>query len=244
MEQENLYQENVAQVESQQEQPEVQQEQPEAQPEQIQQAAQQQDVDDRERNFARLREERARAEYERDEAIRYIQQMQQQQQPQPEPDDNVSPDDLVEAKYVDRKIQKLEKQLRQYEQQTQYQVTEARIKSHLNDFDQVVTKANIDALRSQYPEIAQALHATPDIYNKAVSTYNIIKKFGINQTPQSMHDKTVVAKNAIKPRSTNSISPQMGDSPLNKANDFANGFLSEERKAQLWAETQAARAQS
>jgi hypothetical protein len=34
-----------------------------------------------------------------------------------------------------------------------------------------------------------------------------------------------------------SISPQQGDSPLTKANAFANGELTPELKAQLWKET-------
>jgi len=200
-----------------------------------------QEQNDREMNFARLREERARAEYERDEAINYIKQMQQQQQA-PESDDiNWDSEDLVEAKHVGKKIKQLENKLRSYEQQTAYHATEARIKSTYSDFDKVVTKENIDALRTQHPEIAQALHATPDIYNKAVSTYNIIKKFGLNQSPQNLLDKATVARNNFKPKATNSISPQQGDSPLAKANDFANGFLTEDRKAQLWQEIQAAR---
>lgn len=204
--------------------------------------------DDRERNLARLRHAREQAEYERDQALQYIEQMraQQQQARQPEPEDNINweSDEFVEAKAVNRKLQQMEQRLKQYENQTQYQVTEARIKAQYQDFDRVVNRESIEALRAAYPEIAESLHQTPDIYNKAVSTYNIIKKFGLANTEKNLVDKAQVARNVAKPRASNSVAPQAGDSPLNKANDFANGFLTEDRKAQLWAEIKAARAAS
>lgn len=240
MENENNLQPDTGIQEQQIEQVQEQVEHTPEQPDQLGEA--QRIQSDRDRNFAALREARERAERERDEAIRYIQQMQQQQQPAQEQDSiNWESDDLVEAKHVNKQIKKLENQLRQYEQQTAYQVTEARIKSQFNDFDQVVTKENIDALRIAYPEIAQSLHATPDIYNKAVSTYNIIKKFGINNSNSPTYEKVAAQRNAGKPRPTNTISPQQGDTPLNKANEFANGFLTDDRKAQLYKEMMEAR---
>lgn len=207
-----------------------------------------QENDDRERNLARLRHAREQAEYERDQALRYIEQMQsQQKQPQQaEPEDNFNweSDEFVEAKTVNQKLKQMENKLRNYEAQTAYQVTEARLKAQYQDFDRVVNRESIEALRASYPEIAESLHQTPDIYNKAVSTYNIIKKFGLANSDKNLVDKAQVARNAAKPKTSNSIAPQAGDSPLNKANDFANGFLSEDRKAQLWAEIQAARSAS
>ena len=211
--------------------------------EQTQEAAPQAQVDDRERNLARLREARERAEYERDEAIRYIHQMEAQKNQPVEEEDTVNweSDEFVEAKSVNKKLKHLENKLRQYENQTAYQVTEARLKSQFSDFDKVVNNESVAALRAAYPEIAESLHQTPDLFNKAAATYNIIKKFGLSQTDKNLMDKAQVARNAAKPKSSNSISPQAGDSPLNKANDFANGYLTEDRKAQLWQEIQAAR---
>lgn len=192
------------------------------------------------RNFARLREAKERAEYERDEAIRYIQRMQTQHTEQhPASDEkDPAPDDLTERWYVDKKIKSLENQIRQYEQHTQSNVAEARIRSQYNDFDQVVTPETIELLRNTYPEVAQTLHATPDLYSKAVSTYNIIKKFGISRSsnPQAEYEKQLAQRNASKPRSANSVSPQQGETPLNKANEWANGILTPERKAQLYKE--------
>jgi hypothetical protein len=197
---------------------------------------QQQVQDNRERNFAALREARERAERERDEAIYYARQLQmqaQQNNQQPIEDHNLAPDDLVEWRHVENKIKNIESKLRQYENYTQTNVADARIKAQFNDFDQVVTHETVERLRTMYPEIAQSLHATPDIYNKAVSTYNIIKKFGLANGNYE-HDKYVAQRNSAKPKPTNTVAPQQGDSPLNKANDFSNGFLTQERKNQLY----------
>lgn len=192
------------------------------------------------KHFARLREAKERAEYERDEAIRYIQRMQTQNTDQhPSTDEkDLAPDDLTEKWYVDKRIKNLENQIKQYEQYTQSNVAEARIRSQYNDFDQVVTPETIEILRNTYPEVAQTLHATPDLYSKAVSTYNIIKKFGISRShnPQAEYEKQLAQRNASKPRSTNSVSPQQGETPLNKANEWANGILTQERKSQLYKE--------
>lgn len=203
-------------------------------------AAEQTAHKDREYNLSVLREKAERAERERDEAIRYIQHMQMQQSNQSPVDDdhNIAPDDFTEKRYVDSRINKIESKLRQYEQYTQNNIADAKIRSQFNDFDQVVTPESIEVLRNTYPEIAQSLHATPDLYSKAVSTYNIIKKFGIGRqyNPQVEYERGLVEKNNLKPRATNSIAPQQGETPLNKANEWANGVLTPERKAQLYKE--------
>lgn len=230
MEEMNTQQHDAEMIHEQAEAPQVQQEEaPEKSQEQYEQ-------DSRDRNFLALREKAERAERERDEAIRYIQHMQMQQNAQAPVDDdhNLAPDDLTEKRYVDKKINDIQHQLRQYEQYT----IESRIRSQFNDFDQVVTPETIDILRNTYPEVAQSLHATPDLYNKAVSTYNIIKRFGIAKSPnpQSEYEKSLLQRNNTKPRATNSVSPQQGETPLNKANEWANGTLTAERKAQLYRE--------
>jgi len=232
-----MEQENIIQQEQIVEQPEVQ----EQQINQEQRAQQESVVDERERNFAALREARERAERERDDAINYIRQLQQSQQPQyaqqEDADEGLAPDDLVEWKHVDKKIKKLESKINQYEQYNAATMAEARVKTSFPDFDQVVTNESVEALRRSHPEIAQSLHATPDLYNKAASTYNIIKRFGLNNhNPQAEYDRQLVAKNHSKPRPTNAVSPQQGETPLNRANEFATGVLTEERRRQLYKE--------
>ena len=64
----------------------------------------------------------------------------------------------------------------------------------------------------------------------------MVKKLGISE--QVMVDnqgKATAQRNAAKPRPTASISPQQGETPLSRANAFANG-LTEEMKKQLYKE--------
>lgn len=190
-----------------------------------------------ERNIRIMRELKKKAERERDEAVRrmqelesYRQQAPQQQQEAPVDDDvNLNPDDLVEWKHVQKKMRKLEDQLRSYQQQTSVTTVEARLKYQYNDFDQVVSADNIELLKASYPELAQTLNDSKDLYAKAVSAYTLIKKLGIN-AEEYTQDKQMAQKNAAKPRPLTSVSPQQGSSPLSKANAFANGLTDELRK--------------
>ena len=68
----------------------------------------------------------------------------------------------------------------------------------------------------------------------------IMKKFGIYREDPHSEDRIRALRNTQKPKPITSVSPQQGDSPLSKANAFANG-LTEDLKAQLRKEMAAAR---
>ena len=205
---------------------------------------------DNSKNIRALREKAARAdqaERERDEAVRVLQQIKQVQSPDPQPEEDynleISPDDLVEGKHLNRfskKIEKLESQLKQYANSATANATEARLKSQYSDFDQVVTKENIDALRASYPEVAETINSSTDLYSKAVSAYTLIKNLGIIPEDNYSKDREMAQNNASKPRPLTSVSPQQGDSPMSRANAFANG-LTDELKDQLRKEMNEAR---
>jgi len=199
-------------------------------------------------SFRELRAKAERAERERDEAVKYIKQLQESQQPQkqqqPSVDDdidfNLDPNDYVEPKHLNKfknKIKNLEQQLQNQQQQAALMTTETRLKSQYPDFDKVVSKDNIEALRYAYPEIAETLNSSTDLYSKAVSAYTLIKKFGIAQEINSNYDqdRELVKKNATKPRPLVSASPQQGTSPMAMANAFQNG-LTDDVKRQLYKE--------
>lgn len=192
-------------------------------------------------NMRALREARERAERERDELIRILQMQQlqqqsQQKQPEPEPENlEIQDDALVEGKHVrqmHKKIQELERRVQENLSRTAESMTEARIKTSYPDFDKVVSSENIELFKQQYPELAQTLHSTADLYSKAVSAYTLIKQFGIYKDPVFENDRQRALKNANKPRPLASVSPQQSDSPLSRANAFASGELTEEMKAQ------------
>lgn len=195
------------------------------------------------KNHRALRLKAEKAERERDEAYKILREIEAQKQQQNKP---VEEDDLgldseayVEGKHLKKtykKVQKLEEELKNYQKKNAELLVETRIKAQFPDFDQVVTKENIESLKTTYPELAHALNPHEDLYGAAASAYTLIKKLGI--TPQEdvySQDRAIAQKNAAKPRSMASLAPQQGESPLSHANAFANG-LTDDLKKQLWKE--------
>lgn len=203
-------------------------------------------------NLRILREAREKAERERDELMKYVLQLKQaelpkQQAPVQQEDEEVNiafeDDALLEGKHgkqLYKKMQQMEKKLAQYESKNSESIIETRIKSELPDFDAVVNQDNINKLNQEFPEIATTLRDTKDLYSKATAAYKIMKKFGIYRDKTYDQDKEVALKNASKPRTVTSLNPQQGDSPLTKANAFANG-MTKDLQAQLLKEMADAR---
>lgn len=195
-------------------------------------------------NFRQLREKAEKAERERDELLRLMQNKQQSQSQTDEDDDiRLGADDVAEGKHLSKmqsKVKKLEAQLKNYQQQSAASIAEAKIKAQYPDFDTVVSKENIEMLRTLEPELADTINSTSDIYSKAVSAYKMIKKSGIYKEDLFAGDREKAKQNTGKPRPLTSISPQQGDSPLSQANAFANG-LTDELKVQLRKEMEIAR---
>ncbi len=199
-------------------------------------------------SFSRLRKERdemARrlAAYE---SKQYPQQYPNEQSKpavQDEPEYNINDDDLLEGKHLKqyaKKIQQLEQKLYSQQQQTSTQLAQAQIRAKFPDFDRVVNEDNIEHLRYAYPELANTLNSSTDLYSTAVSAYTMIKNLGIVPKEDFMAQKAQAQKNAAKPKPLASVNPQQGDSPLSKANAFANG-LTDDLKMQLRKEMEQAR---
>lgn len=208
-----------------------------------------------EENFRSLREAREKAERERDELMKYVLEMKRAEQPVPKKvedrieeieedfDFSVDDDALIEGKQAKRlaaELKKMKQQMKAFQSQTSESATEARIKAQFPDFDAVVNNATVQQLNSEYPEIAATLRDTKDLYSKATAAYKIMKKFGIYRDTTYDKDKEIALKNTAKPRTVTSLNPQQGDSPLSKANAFANG-LNKDLQAQLLKEMAMAR---
>lgn len=207
-------------------------------------------------SFRAVREAKEKAERERDELMKQVADFKRYQdslkyevshkKEEPIDDDidfEIQEDDIVEGRYVKKmtnKIKNLEKNLKKYEEQSTQRSIENQIKEQFPDFDTVVSVENVELLNRQFPEIARTLRDTTDLYSKAVSAYNVIKKFGIHRDDVGEEDRIKALRNTQKPRPLSSVNPQQGDSPLSKANAFANG-LTEELKEQLRREMNAAR---
>ncbi len=184
-----------------------------------------------ERNFRNLRQKAERLERERDEAMGRLRNY-ESKQPQEDPDVTIAPDDLAEGKHINKvqnKIHALEQQL-----------IETRLRSQYPDIDSVVSADNLSRLQQDYPDIANTIGSSKNLYSKAVSAYTIIKKLGIHSDVSPYEqEKALAHRNAAKPKPLASVSPQQGDSPLSNAHAFASG-LSDDLKKKLHQEMIAA----
>lgn len=203
------------------------------------------------KSFREVREAKLKAERERDDYMRRLAELearQTQKQTAPVEEDeefSLGDDDLAEGKHlskvaknikkVKRELEETRRELQQYRKQTSEQTVESKLKQQYPDFDKVLSADNIAILNEAYPELARSIHATDDLHTKAVSAYQLIKKFGIYQEQPFKSEKAIALKNSAKPRPLTSIAPQEGDSPLSRANAFAEG-LTPELKDQLWRE--------
>lgn len=199
------------------------------------------------KNFRELREKAERAERDRadlekkyrDLEARIIQ----------KEDYNLSPDDLVEGKHLQKFLKdqnELKEQLKRYEQQRQLADAEARLKSRYNDFDQVVNEKNILALKDIDPEEVETIKsiATSNPVQAFSIAYKAIKYHNLNQQAQpAQPDRDVMRaqENAGKPRPLNTLAQQHTDSPISRMNAFASGKVTPELQKQLWKEMNEAR---
>lgn len=102
---------------------------------------------------------------------------------------------------------------------------EARLKSKYTDFEQVVSKENVTKLLEAEPSFAYLLQAgASNLEATGESAYKMIKALKLDSGSQYDEDKDRAQRNASKPRPLTSISPQQGDSPMARANAFANGL--------------------
>lgn len=186
-------------------------------------------------NWRALREARDKAERERDEAISMLKERGAEQ---PREADNrqqeltLGDDDLVEGKHLKQGQQQVQNRMMQLEQQ----LIESKIRGAYPDFDKVVTKDTLGMLRDADPELAESLASNPNLYSQAIAAYKSIKRYGL-AGPTYEREKEKVNSNIAKPRTVTSLAPQQGESPLTRANAFANG-LTDELKAQMWQEMQ------
>jgi hypothetical protein len=208
----------------------------------IEQTEEQKVASDREKNLATIRLEKDKLARELEEQRRknaayeeIIAATKKQPQIPTESDEiKLGDDELAEGKHlakVSNKIRKLEDQLKQYQQVSTEQTIEAQIKAQYPDFDKVVTKDTIEQLKNDYPDIAATINTSPDLKSKAITAYTLMKKLGIYTEDIYEKDRLVAQKNSAKPRPVNSISPQQGETPLSRANAFANGLTEDLQKA-------------
>lgn len=203
-------------------------------------------------NIRDLRKSKEKAERERDEMMRQIlmYQQQQQKQVQVEPEEveedpfaalGIDDESLVEGKHLKemvKEIKNLKKTIQSQQQQnsrTSQDALDIKLRNQFPDIHQVLTAENIEMFRNLDPDLAETIGNNQDTYKKASMAYKMIKQYGIYKDPSFDQEKAVAQKNALKPKPLASVSPQQGNSPLSRANTFANG-LTPDLKKQLHQE--------
>ena len=191
------------------------------------------------RNIRELRQRAERLERERNEFYQQLQERSQGAQKQPESTLGLNADDLAEGRHIqalEKKIRDQEEAFNAYKQQSAEITAETRLKSQYPDFYSVVTHESLETLSEQFPALAATIDANKDTFTKASAAYEILKKLNISPNAQSVGIANV-DRNMQKPRPVASLNPQSGDSPLTKANAFANGLTPDLQK-QLFKEMQ------
>lgn len=233
---------------------EIQQEEVvETQEEQVEQVTQKKESD-KEINMRNLRE---RAESERREKERLAQELEYYKQQleaknkfvEEEPDDiGINDEDFAEGKHLNKvakKISQVRKELEATKKQLEEQAKmsalreqEIRLQAKYPDIEQVVTPENLQELQRQEPAIANAIKYNPNLFEQGEIAYKMIKKLGI--IPEPNYESQIAKRNVAKPRSSNSINPQAGETPLQSAYSFQQGSLTKEMREKYFREMEEA----
>lgn len=144
--------------------------------------------------------------------------------------ESYSEDDLVDRRVLNKELNGLKQQLH-----------ETTIRMKFPDFDKVVNDKTIEKLKKEDPYLAYSLGTNPDAYSQSVAVYNAIKRYGLVDDDQYEKQHNITERNMSKPRSSNSLSPRRGESPLSHANAFSDGPLTEEQRDYYYREMEQAR---
>ena len=189
-------------------------------------------ANDKEYNFKQLREGKKQLEEE----VKYLRekmeslvQSKEAEQLREEDSMEIGDDDLAEGRHIKKMMSRVEKMLYQKELQ---EIPE-RLKARYADFDEVVSKENIEKLKRSEPEIYLSITDGQDLFAKGISAYKTLKALGIYQPKEDYSkQKDHVQSNYKKPMSVQAI---RGQGALHEANVFAQG-LTPELKKQLYKE--------
>ena len=153
-------------------------------------------------------------------------------------------DDYIQAKHIktsnkkfNTKLSATERKTAELEQKVAY--LEAKLDTDaLKDFDQVVSDDNVRTLARLYPPDYRTAMLNPNLKEKSRTIYNMIKNYGI-AVPREVRDAdNKIAANKQKPQLASAGSPQVGQTPLSRLNDYERRVMTEERRDQILAEVE------
>lgn len=202
-------------------------EQQEAQSQSPESQVQAQEISDKEINFQRMREKLQRLEQENAEFKSYITKSQSPQ----EEDLGLEDDDIPDGRLVKRLYKEIDSLKKTYQADKQATIPD-RLKTKFQDFDQVVTKENLEKLQTSEPEVYASIISGSDLYAKSVTAYKALKALGIVKDDPYKPEKEKVLQNHQRPLSAQAIK---GQGALSEANRFAAG-LTPDLRTQLQKE--------
>lgn len=221
---EEVQKEEVVQPEQKQEQEEVS-----GQTTQVTQEESSQKIEEKskEYNFKQMRE----TLQQRDEEIRVLRNRDESFKEKELREEELGEDDLVEGKHLKKGLAEIKDIIRRKELET----IPDKLKSKFEDFNDVVTKENLEKLQKTEPELFQSLQledrrrvSAGDLFVKGIAAYKTIKSLGISPDNQEyMNKKEHIQSNHNKPMSVQAIK---GAGAIHKANAFANGLTPELQK--------------
>jgi hypothetical protein len=198
------------------------------------------------KNFREMRMQMAQRDREIEELRQLINSQKQaavQQKADEEADREFSfdPEDLANGGHLNamaKRMKVLEKKLQQTQQQSEEakkQAYKADVEQHLRriypDFDSVISNENVEKFAQQYGALAKSIANDPDYFNQCSAAYMAIKNTGISTAATYQPQIDRIKQNMAKPRPLTSIAPQQAESPLARANAFAEGLTPELQKS-------------
>jgi hypothetical protein len=205
------------------------------------QQAQEHVIDDQERNWREARRKMQELERRTEEQEELIRRMQNQQAPAHEEDElaKLADDDIITVKQHKQMSAKIARQVAEEAiREREASTVDERLKNRFTDFNDVVTKENIDLLKQQDPELAMSLYAlAQNPYEQAVAAYKMLMKTGIGDMAKKQPQKAKAIENSKKPVSVQSVTKS---SAIGNVHNFENG-LTPELKKQLNKEMEDAR---
>lgn len=137
-----------------------------------------------------------------------------------------------DVKSLRREVQNTRKEFAEFVQQSSMANAESRLMTQFSDFNNVVSKENLQRLADEKPVLYRTIMANQDIYDRGYTAYELLKTSGIIENSYAPTDKRL-EENKTKPRSSANASPQVGDTPLSRVGDYDRRILTEARKREL-----------
>lgn len=166
-------------------------------------------------NLTSLRLSKERAERERDEYAKKLQEYEAAKKTAEESKKKQQyrdPSDFAEYKDVMEVREELERTRKANEQIA----LEMKLRQSYPDIDSVITSENIERLNREEPELAQMIGETQNKYTQAAVAYKYIKRL-LESSSSYQKEKEHISANASKPRSAMAVSK---GTPLSQVNDF------------------------